>query len=362
MRYSPLHKLHEEAEARIVDFAGWNMPLHYKAGTLKEHLACRKDAVMFDVSHLGTVRLIGRGAFRILQWAFTNDLQRISPGRALYTHMLDPDDASVTDDIIVWWIRENHFDVMPNASNTGRVMDALATGLGAATKTSDLQIEDITSSRAIISVQGPKARERVSAIASDVAEVGRFKVAEVNFLDIPVTVAGTGYTGEDGIEIAVPAEHSTKVWQSLLEAEIQPAGLGARDTLRLEAGFPLHGHELGPGITPLQANLGWVVRFGKGDFRGRKPLEQEKTIGPQRILRGLLAENRRPPRENCIVYKNGKNVGKVTSGNFSPILGRGIALALLDAACQKDDQVVIDVRGRELNATIVKPPFHHLKI
>ena len=358
-RYSPLHKSHRGAKARIVDFAGWNMPLHYEAGTLTEHLTCRKDAVAFDVSHLGTVRLTGEDAFRALQWTFTNDLRKIKPGKAQYTHLLDPDDASVEDDIIIWWISDNCFDVMPNASNTERVIDALTSELD---HTRDLSIKDITTSRAVISVQGPQARNHIRNLSPTAAEIGRFRVAEIRFSNVPVTVAGTGYTGEDGIEIAVPVEHCATVWQSLLEIGITPAGLGARDTLRLEAGLPLHGHELGPGITPLQAGLGWVVNFDKGDFRGRKHLELEKKTGPQRVIKGLLGENRRPPREGCVIKKNGQHVGVVTSGNFSPILERGIALALLHPTCTEGDQVAIDIRGRDLAATVVKPPFHKLKI
>ena len=353
LRQSPLHDVHAQAGAKLVPFGGWDMPLQYQTGTVAEHMACRTGAVLFDVSHLGTVRVQGPAAHRALQWALTNDLNRVGVGAAQYTHLLDPSDASVLDDIIVWWVSGDRFDVMPNASNTDRVVGALAEEAG------ELDITDVTADRAVIAVQGPEARTRLAAAGGDeVASVGRFKVAAGRFGEIPVTVAGTGYTGEDGVEMAVGVEDAATVWQRLVDAGISPAGLGARDTLRLEAGLPLHGHELGPGITPLQAGLGWVVRWDKGDFRGRAALEAEREAGPRRRLRGLLAEKGRPPRDGCPVRRGDDEVGVVTSGNFSPVLGQGIALAFLAPDVGVGDEVVIDVRGRDLPAEVVKPPFH----
>ena len=345
--------MHAQAGAKLVPFAGWDMPLQYETGTVAEHMACRTGAVLFDVSHLGTVRVQGPAAHRALQWALTNDLDRAGVGAAQYTHLLDPSDASVLDDIIVWWVSGDRFDVMPNASNTDRVVSALTEQAG------ELDVTDVTADRAVIAVQGPEARTRLAAAGGDeVASVGRFKVAAGRFGEIPVTVAGTGYTGEDGVEMAVGVEDAATVWQRLVDAGISPAGLGARDTLRLEAGLPLHGHELGPGITPLQAGLGWVVRWDKGDFRGRAALEAERETGPRRRLRGLLAEKGRPPRDGCPVRRGDDEVGVVTSGNFSPVLGQGIALAFLAPEVGVGDNVVIDVRGRDLPAEVVKPPFH----
>ena len=341
LRRSPLHDVHARSGARLVPFGGWEMPLQYATGTVAEHMACRTGAALFDVSHLGTVRVQGPGARQALQRALTNDLDRIGVGAAQYTHLLDPADASVLDDIIVWWVAPDRFDVMPNASNTDRVVDALQpepdapgiAGAGAsAGSASGLSVADVTAERAVIAVQGPEARARLAAAGGDdVASVGRFKVAAGRFGDIPVTVAGTGYTGEDGVEIAVGVEDAPTVWQRLVDAGVVPAGLGARDTLRLEAGLPLHGHELGPGITPLQAGLGWVVRWDKGDFRGRAALETEREAGPHRRLRGLLAEGRRPPRDGCTVRRGDNEVGVVSSGNFSPVLGRGVASGVPDA-------------------------------
>lgn len=377
---SPLHEVHLAAGARLVPFGGWDMPLAYKSGTVAEHLACRSGAVMFDVSHLGTVRVTGSDAFGALQWAFTNDLRRIGPGAAQYTHLLDPADASVVDDIIVWWVTENSFDVMPNASNTDGVVAALTDMSGIRSNddgecmsgirsdddersgVADVMVQDITTSRAVIAVQGPEAKTRLADVSSEVASVGRFKVVKADCGGVPVIVAGTGYTGEPGVEMSVPAKHGPAVWEMLIAAGVTPAGLGARDTLRLEAGLPLYGHELGPGITPLQAGLGWVTRFDKGAFRGRDALDKERASGPHRLLRGLLTDGRRPPRQGGIVSKNETPVGEITSGNFSPVLGRGIALALLDSAVTLGDQVIIEVRGREMDAVVVKPPFHRLTL
>jgi len=329
----------------MVPFGGWEMPLEY-SGTIDEHLACRSGAVMFDVSHLGTVRLTGPDAFDVLQSALTNDLNKIGPGRAQYTHLLDDADGSVLDDIIVWWHPgDDHvFDVMPNASNTSRVTDAIGG-------------TDVTASRAVIAVQGPDARQRVTSVFPEAAAVGRFKVAGCTWNATPVVVAGTGYTGEPGIEIAVPADAASSLWQALAGADIQPAGLGARDTLRLEAGLPLHGQELGPGITPLQAGLSWVVAFDKPSFRGRRALLDERDRGIHRRLRGITTAGRRPPRTGYAVFAGDAEVGSVSSGNFSPVLEHGIALALLDTAVAVGDSVEIDVRGSRMPGVVVKPPF-----
>jgi len=351
LRCSPLHDAHLALGAKMVPFGGWEMPLSYPAGTLAEHHACRESAVVFDVSHLGTLEVRGPGAFAALQWAFTNDLTRIEPGRAQYTHLLDPTDGSVLDDIIVWWIAQEAFEVMPNASNTSRVADALVSELPG------FETDDVTANRVMLAVQGPQARERVARISPEAASVGRFRVHDVVIDDVAVRVAGTGYTGEDGLELAIPRAGAESLWQQLIGVGIQPAGLGARDTLRLEAGLPLHGHELGPGITPLQADLGWVVRFDKGDFRGRDALIGEATTGPPRLLQGIVTESRRPPREGQTVLHHDQPIGVVSSGNFSPMLGKGVALAFLERRFDEGTPVTIEARGSLLNGVVAQPPF-----
>jgi aminomethyltransferase len=343
LKRSPLDAEHRRLGARMVAFGGWEMPLSYADGTLAEHLACRQRAVAFDVSHLGTVRVAEAGALATLQAALTNDLGKIEPGRAQYTHLCD-DDGSVLDDIIVWWVADDWFDVMPNASNTSRVLDAIGG-------------DDITARRAVIAVQGPDARRLLAPISAAAADVGRFRVAPFQWDGVDALAAGTGYTGEDGVEINVPAEAAPALWQAILAAGIAPAGLGARDTLRLEAALPLHGHELGPGITPLQAGLAWVVGWDKPAFRGKAALEAERDRGVARRLRGLATDGRRPPREGSTVLIDDQPAGTVTSGNFSPVLGHGIALAFLPPGVDAEQPVLVDVRGSELAGRVVPTPF-----
>jgi aminomethyltransferase len=346
-RRSPLDHAHRRLGAKMVPFGGWDMPLAYPAGTIAEHLACRRQAVAFDVSHLGTVRLTGPGAYDAIQATLTNDLAKIGPGRAQYTHLLDPDDASVVDDIIVWWIEDEVFDVMPNASNTDRVVAALGAGA-----------EDVTATRAIIAIQGPRARQQLAPVAPEAASVPRFRVHRFGWEGVACVVAGTGYTGEDGVEVSVPAEAAERFWEAVLAAGIPPAGLGARDTLRLEAALPLHGHELGPGITPLQAGLGWVVAWDKASgFRGRQALVAERQQGVARRLVGLSTRGRQPPRQGYPVDVDGQAVGQVTSGNFSPVLGHGIALAFLPPGVAEDAEIAIEVRDRTVPAALTPLPF-----
>ncbi len=347
---SPLDDRHRAMGARMTPFGGWEMPLSYPEGTLAEHRACREAVVVFDVSHLGTLRVRGPGALARLQAAFTNDLERIEPGRAQYTHLLDAADASVLDDIIVWWVDDEQFDVMPNASNTDRVEAALESG------DDPVDAADVTASRAVLAVQGPAAREVLGGVFPEAAAVGRFRVARLEWDGAACTVAGTGYTGEDGVEIAVAADAAGALWDAIVGAGVQPAGLGARDTLRLEAGLPLHGNELGPGITPLQAGLGWVVRWDKGDFRGREALEAERQRGPSRLLRGIVVDGRRPPRAGQPVLLDGAEVGVVTSGNYSPVLERGIAMAFLPPDIGQG--TAVRVQGRDLlDGEEVELPF-----
>ena len=345
LRASPLHEAHRALGAKMVPFGGWDMPLSYPSGTVAEHRTCRTSAVAFDVSHLGTVRVRGAEAYDHLQHSLSNDLSRIHPGRAQYTHLLD-EDGSVVDDIIVWWVDEERFDVMPNASNTTDVRAAIGGS-------------DVTGERAVIAVQGPEARARLAQVSPEAAAVHRFAVERFTWGGAECLVAGTGYTGEDGVECAVPAEVATAFWGAVLGQGVAPAGLGARDTLRLEAGLPLHGHELGPGITPLQAGLGWVIGWEKGDFTGRAALEEERANGPARRLRGFVADGRQPLRDGSQLCEGPERVGILTSGNYSPMRECGIGLGFVDADARllDGDAVTIVQRGRELPAHLVRPPL-----
>jgi aminomethyltransferase len=338
-----LFDAHVELGAKIVPFGGWEMPLAYASGTVAEHLACRRDAVVFDVSHLGTVRCDGPAMFDTLQSTLTNDLNKIAPGRAQYTHLLN-DDGFVVDDIIVWWMSSSEFDVMPNASNTSGV-------------TSALPGEDVTPQRCVLAVQGPRAREKAATVDARFGEVERFRVTRFDYQGVEVRVAGTGYTGEAGFEIAAPNEVAEQLLRALVAADIMPAGLGARDTLRLEAALPLYGHELSLSSTTLEAGLGWVLGWDKETFRGRGEVLKERERGSRRQLAGVLAVGRQPLRDGGDVFIDGHSVGQLTSGNFSPILEHGIGMGLLVGKFDEATPVTVALRGREIAATITALPF-----
>lgn len=343
LRLSPLDRAHRALNAKMVEFGGWDMPVAYPTGTIAEHLACRSSAVVFDVSHLGTVRIEGYYAKAALQGVLTNDLDKIEVGRAQYTHLLN-DQGCVLDDIIVWWIKEDRFDVMPNASNTDRVVSAIG-GV------------DVTTTRAVLAVQGPKAKDFLATINKEFADIRKFSVRQISWRGVECIVAGTGYTGENGVEIAVPNSHATELWDAIVESGVTPAGLGARDTLRLEAGLPLHGHELSSLITPLEANLNWVVAWDKSEFTGRGALIKQRESGVERCLVGITTPGRRPPRDGCQVFSGETQIGITTSGNFSPSLQHGVAMALVEPRTQVGDAVTIDVRGTRLEGVVVKLPF-----
>ena len=342
---SPLDQVHRDAQARMLPFGGWEMPLSYPDGTISEHMACRRGAAIFDVSHLGTLELGGAAAFDQLQTALSNDLRRISPGRAQYTHLLDEVDGSVLDDIIVWWLADDSFMVLPNAANNADVLDALPGCV------------DVASDRALLALQGPRASALLEEVAPDAARVGRFRVSTFDWRGSPGLVAGTGYTGERGFELAVPKAVAASLWHALVAVGADPAGLGARDTLRLEAGLPLHGHELGPGVTPLHAGLGWVVGWDKEAFRGKSAIDALRDRGTDRLLRGLSTPGRRPPREGQAILHEGEEVAVVTSGNFSPCLGYGIAMGFLPVGLDVGTTVALDQRGTVVPATVTDLPF-----
>ncbi len=348
LRSSPLLSEHRDAGAKVTEFGGFLVPLSYPSGIIAEHLACRNDAAVFDVSHLGTVLLTGRDLQERIQVTLSNDLRKIQPGRTQYSHLLDDSDGSVLDDVIIWWISPEVAHVMPNATNTERVCKALGG-------------TDITNQRAVLAVQGPHARDKLAKLSPQAAAVPHNHVKEFEWHGVTAIASGTGYTGEDGVECAIASSVCREFWRALLDVGVTPAGLGARDTLRLEAGLPLYGHELGPGITPLQAGLDWVIGWEKGYFMGRRALELERERGVNRHLRGILCEGRRPAREGFAVLLDGTEVGVVTSGNYSPMLERGIALALCGNSVNLGDKVKLVMDKKVVMGTIVDTPFYRAK-
>jgi aminomethyltransferase len=340
-----LHDFHLKLGAKMVNFGGYEMPLAYSAGTVKEHLECRSGAVVFDVSHLGTVLKTGNSAFEELQTAFTNDLNKISTNKCQYTHLLN-DEGFVVDDIIIWWVKEEMFLVMPNASNTSNVLEAIGG-------------DDITSNRCVLALQGPKSRELISKLSFDIAQTKFNTVYEFDYKNTKAYVAGTGYTGEDGIEVHVDNQVAEEFFATVLDLGFSPAGLGARDTLRLEAGLPLYGHEISLTRSTLEANLGWVVAFNKPYFIGKEQLLNLKSAGKKQTLVGLKSSIRKPIRQFDLVYSDGNLIGEVVSGNYSPILNVGIGTAYInvDQALTVGDSVTVVSRNSETESIITKLPF-----
>lgn len=354
LQSTALTSRHQAAGARMGPFAGWRMPVEFE-GTLAEHAAVREDVGVFDVSHLGTVLLDGDGATAVVGAAFTCDAPAVEVGASQYTMCCDTA-GGVVDDLIVYRLGDQRWMAMPNAANTGEVLARLR---AVATEVEPpVVITDRSTDDAVVAVQGPRAL----AVASQVlgTDVASIPYLAARVLDVgPVAgalVARTGYTGEPGCEVVLANELAGAVWDRLLEAGATPCGLGARDTLRLEMGYPLHGHELTREVTPYEARMGWAVNLDH-DFVGRDALVAARAAGPQRRLWGLRGQGRRPLREGLTVRHDGVDVGVVTSGSFSPTLQVGIGLAYLVEPLGPGDEVVVDVRGREVTAEVVRPPF-----
>ena len=361
-RSSPLHDRHLELGASMTDFAGWDMPLHY-GSVVAEHNAVRTGAGMFDLSHLGTLTVTGPGASDTIQRAFTNDVTALAVGRAHYTLCLT-EDGGIIDDLLVYRMEWGYF-VVPNAANAGAVERRLI-DVG-----SGCEIRNVKDDMACLAVQGPNAADLVTAIGTPINDMA--------YLDcrVLVTPAGgssasgggpdgappdggvlarSGYTGEQGFELFMPAEAAPSRWDDLLEAGCVPVGLGARDTLRLEMGYPLHGQDISPTTSPVEAGLNWAVKPST-DFVGRDAYVAAKEAGPARRLWGLRVTGRGIPRAHCTVRRDGADIGETTSGTFAPTLKVGVAMAYLDPAVAEGDAVEIDVRGKPIPAEVTRPPF-----
>ena len=351
----PLEDRHRELGATFAEFGGWLMPVSY-AGTVAEHTATRTTVGLFDVSHLGKALVTGPGAADYVNAAFTNDLGRIGPGKAQYTLCCN-DDGGVIDDLIAYYVSDDEIFLVPNAANTADVVAALIERAPAG-----VTVTDEHRSRAVLAVQGPRAADVVGGLGlpTDMDYMG---YADAVFDGVDVRVCRTGYTGEHGYELLPTWDQAAVVFDALVEkvrdAGGELAGLGARDTLRTEMGYPLHGHELSRDISPLQARCGWAVGWKKDAFWGRDALLAEKEAGPRRTLRGLRAVGRGVLRGELTVLDGDTPVGVTTSGTFSPTLKVGIALALIDTAAGVADgaRVTVDVRGRAVECEVVKPPF-----
>lgn len=363
----PLEDRHRELGASFAEFGGWLMPVSY-AGTVGEHNATRNAIGLFDVSHLGKALVRGPGAAQFVNSALTNDLRRIGPGKAQYTLCCN-ESGGVIDDLIAYYVDDDEIFLVPNAANTAAVVAALQAAAGAgsgAGSGAELTITNLHRDYAVLAVQGPRSAEVLSALGLP-SEMDYMGYADATYSGVPVRVCRTGYTGEHGYELLPPWDSAGVVFDALVAAVAdaggQPAGLGARDTLRTEMGYPLHGHELSLDISPLQARCGWAIGWKKDAFFGRDALLAEKEAGPRRLLRGLRTTGRGVLRAGLTVLDGDKPVGTTTSGTFSPTLQLGIALALIDseAGVQDGQQITVDVRGRAVDCEVVRTPFVDLK-
>ncbi|MGJ9411956.1 glycine cleavage system aminomethyltransferase GcvT [Aeromicrobium sp. CF4.19] len=359
--HSPLHDRHVDLGAKLAEFGGWSMPLEYAGGgVLAEHAAVRDAVGLFDVSHLGKATVKGTGAADFVNSCLTNDLGRIAPGQAQYTLCCDEDGGTV-DDLIVYL--RSDFDVLlvPNAANTAAVVERLRTAAP-----DGIDVTDRHREYAVLAVQGPASDEVLQALGV-VVDHAYMSFVEGTVAGADAIVCRTGYTGERGYELVVRSEDAVTVWNAVLAAGepsgIRPCGLGARDTLRTEMGYPLHGHELSEEISPVMARAAWAVGWDKPTFWGKDALTGQRQAKQGRLLRGLLSQGRGIPRPGMSVRLVGADgqpadvVGEVTSGTFSPTLRQGIGLALLDRSVTFDDEVVVEVRRRAEPFTVVKPPF-----
>lgn len=356
LKTSPLHEKHVALGAKMADFGGWEMPIEYPGGgVVAEHTAVRTAVGVFDVSHLGKASVRGPGAKDFVNACLANDLNRIEPGKAQYTLCCN-DSGGVVDDLIAYLRSDDDVFLIPNAANTGEVVELLK-----AAAPEGIEVENLHEGYGVLAVQGPQSDEVLEALGLPAGH-DYMSFVETQWQGHPVIVCRTGYTGERGYELVPAWDVAADLWEALLGAAREhgglPCGLGARDTLRTEMGYALHGNELSTDITPVQARVGWAVGWKKDTFWGKDALVAEKAAGPSRVAWGLVVTGRGIPRSHCAVRSaSGEALGEVTSGTFSPTLKQGIALALLAPTVAEGDEVVIDVRGRDVAAVVKRPPF-----
>ncbi|SOC51756.1 glycine cleavage system aminomethyltransferase GcvT [Ornithinimicrobium cerasi] len=353
---SPLHEKHTALGAKMADFSGWSMPIEYPGGgVVAEHTAVRERVGLFDVSHLGNAQVSGAGAKDFLNACFTNDLDRIEPGKAQYTMCCD-EDGGVVDDLIAYLRAADDVLLIPNAANTAEVVRRLREAAP-----EGVTVENVHEDYAILALQGPRSDEVMEGLGLPHGH-DYMSFVEAEWEGHPLTVCRTGYTGERGYELVSKVEDAPALWDAIVDAMEphggMPCGLGARDTLRTEMGYALHGNELSPEITPVMARTGWAVGWKKEAFWGRDALLAQREAKESRLSGGLLVTGRGIPRAHQkVLDADGTEIGEITSGTFSPTLKQGIALALLDRGVEEGTSVVVDVRGRQVEAQVKKPPF-----
>jgi aminomethyltransferase len=361
MKNSPIAAKHLELNAKMADFGGWLMPIEYpKTGVIQEYNSVRTQVGVFDVSHLGKISVVGEGSLEFLNTALTNDLNRIIPGQAQYT-LICNDNGGVIDDLIVYQNSASTFFLVPNASNNAAVFEVLKS-----TAPSQVTVSNLHEDFAVFAVQGPKSVSMLDSLGID-TDIDYMQFLNAKIGDSELIVCRTGYTGELGFEIIPSWQNAEKVWSQLMQAAEKfngtACGLGARDILRTEMGYPLHGHEISLSISPIEASASWAVAFDKADFTGKEVLKNQKQNGTKLKLKAILATDRAIPRKDMQVKSvSGEIVGFVTSGTFSPALKKGIGLALINSDISKGDKVLIDVRGKDSVFEIVSLPFVPSKV
>ena len=364
LKRTALFEQHEALGAKIVPFAGWEMPVQYE-GILAEHKRVRSGVGLFDLGHMGQVEVTGPDALEFLQYTTTNDISGLAPGDAKYG-LLPNDNGGVVDDIIVYRCPEGEpgYMVVVNAANTDKDV-AWWEELRQRRLDLDVNLDDISHKLGMIAIQGPLASQVVGKITDErIDDIPYFSWKNAEVAGVNAKIARTGYTGEDGFEFYATQDDTVAIWSALLtagqEEGIAPIGLGARDTLRLEARMPLYGQELGDDISPYEAGLGWAVSLKKGEFVGKEQMQSVKSAGaPRRTVGFMTTERSASPRSHCAVQLDGREIGYVTSGTFAPSLGQNIGLALIDreyAGIDKPLQII--VRDKAVNAVQVKTPFY----
>ncbi len=356
-RQTPLHECHLEAEARMVEFAGWRMPVQY-AGVIEEHRAVRAAAGLFDVSHMGEIRVAGPRAEAALQRLTPNNVARLRPGRAHYSALLT-ERGTYVDDLLVYRLSAEEFLLVVNAANRDRDLEWVRAHVG-----DDAEVTDVSDSYALLALQGPRAEEILRQLTeADPGELKYYRFARAEVHGREMIVSRTGYTGEDGFELYTAPGDAADVWRRLLEVGgplgLVPAGLGARDTLRLEAAMALYGHELDDSTTPLEAALEWTVKWKKGDFIGRDALMVQREAAPERRLAGFEVTGRGIARQGSPVFLDGAEIGAVTSGTWSPTFEKALGMAYVRAGNEAPGlEIELEVRGRKLAGRTVELPFY----
>ncbi len=358
LKRTPLYETHRALGARMVPFGGWEMPVQY-SGIMEEHRAVRTRAGLFDVSHMGEADFTGPDAIALAQRLVTNDVTRLAKGQALYTPMCTPE-GGIIDDLLIYKMSETHLMLVVNAANTAEDLDWIR-----AHAAGDVTITDRTAEIALLAFQGPRAQEILQTLTP--APLGSIKYywfrEQVKVAGRTAIVSRTGYTGEDGFEIYTASEDAAHVWGAILEAGrkagVLPAGLGARDTLRLEAAIHLHGNDMDKTTTPLEAGLGWTVKLGKGEFIGRDVLGRQKAEGIRQRLIGFTLEERAIARHGFVIQRDGVAVGRVTSGTFGPTVEKSIGMGYVPPQhAEPGLRLAVEVRGRAVPSVVTKLPFY----